>query len=393
MPFYVGNVMSAAQECTGVGVIDTSFIDPDIDNDVNAIAVQTDGKIIVGGTFTTVAGTTKNRIARLNNDGTLDTAFNTGGTVGVSGAVERLLIQPDGKIVIAGRFTTARGTTQNRIARLNTNGTLDTGFNTGGTVGANGNIFGLGIQSDGKILVGGIFTTMRGTTVNRLARLNTNGTLDTGFNTGGTIGADDNIRAFIPLDTGKIIVGGDFINIRGTLQNGFARLNSNGTLDTTFNTGANPGVVGPTSIFDMALQEDGKIILVGDFQSFRDTTLSANSPEIARSNDDGTRDTSWTTTPVPNNSVQCCEIQYDGKVFTGGLFVNMRGRAQNYFARLLDDGTDDTTYNVAPNSGVTAPIPGGYVFCSALQDDCKILIGGAFTEVRGSTRHRVARLA
>lgn len=393
MPFYVGNVISRAAECNRLGVVDTTFIDPNINNTVNTVAVQADNKIVIGGVFSTVSGVTQNRIARLNYDGTLDTTFNTGANIGVSSTVEKLLIQPDQKIVIAGRFTTARGVTKNRIARLNTDGSLDTGFNVGGTVGVDGNCFGLGLQADGKILLSGIFINARGTVQNRMCRLNTDGSLDTSFNTGGTIGADDYIRKFIELPGGQILVGGQFGNIRGVLQNGFAKLNSDGTVDTTFNTGANPGVVGPGDVYDMFVQDDGKIVISGDFTSFRGTTLQFNSPEIARSNINGTRDTTFFKSN-PNVGVLCIEQQFDEKIFIGGLFdrISSTGITVNYFARLEKNGVHDTTFNAVVPPGTTAPA-GPYVFCSALQDDCRILIGGSFTEVQGITRNRLCRLA
>lgn len=394
MPFYVGNVISRAAECGGTGLLDTSFIDPVVGGRVNAIAVQADNKIVIGGSFVTVGGVTQNRIARLNYDGTLDTSFNTGANVGMSGTVNAIAIQADQKIVVGGSFTSARGVTQNRIARLNTDGSLDTGFNTGANVGFSATVNVIAIQGDQKIVVGGQFGLARNVTQNRIARLETDGSLDTGFNTGANIGLSGEARSVVIQTDGKIVVGGDFETARGVTQNDICRLETDGSLDTGFNTGTNVGVAGGTGVYKLALQDDGKIILVGDWNSFRGTVLQNNSPEIARSNTDGTRDTTWSTSPRPNNSVWTCELQFDGKLFTGGPFTTMRGVANTYFARLNGTGTLDTTYNVAPpTQGVTAAIPGGYVYCSAIQDDCRILIGGDFTEVRGFTRTRLARLA
>jgi hypothetical protein len=141
----------------------------------------------------------------------------------------------------------------------------------------------------------------------------------------------------------------------------------------------------------MIIQDDGKIVLGGDFNSFRGTTLQANSPEIARSNTDGTRDLTFIR-PFPNNGVNCLEKQFDQKVFAGGLFVRISGRDVYYFGRVNEDGSDDSTFNAVIPTGVTAPVPGGYVNCSALQDDCRIIIGGGFTEVQGITRNRLCRL-
>jgi uncharacterized delta-60 repeat protein len=401
MPFYVGNVISRAGECGGTGLLDTSFIDPNINNRVECIEIQADNKIVIGGIFTTVGGSTQNFISRLNYDGTRDTTFNIAsqGTIGASSTVRALAIQPDQKIIAGGSFLQMRGVTKNNIARLNTDGSLDTTFNIGANLGVTPSgggqgVYAIAVQPDGKIVIGGLFTSARGVVQNNIARLNTDGSLDTTFNIGANVGTSGQVRSVLIQPDGKIVIGGNFALARGVTQNDFARLETDGSLDTAFNVGVNPGVAGGLGVYDMALQPDGKIVLVGDWNSFRGTTLQSNSPEIARSNTDGTRDTTWATGQRPNNSVLCCELQYDGKVFTGGLFTTMRGVSNTYFARLQTNGTLDATYNVAPPAqGVTAAVPGGYVYCSALQDDCRILIGGAFTEVRGFTRTRLARLA
>jgi uncharacterized delta-60 repeat protein len=352
-------------------------------NEVRAVAIQSDGKIIIGGDFTTARGTTQNRIARLNTDGTLDTGFNTGGTVGVSAAVLAVAVQSDGKIIIGGNFTTARGTTQNYIARLNTDGTLDTGFNTGGTVGADNPVYAVAVQSDGKIIIGGTFITARGTTQNRIARLNTDGTLDTGFNTGGTIGADGGVYAVAVQSDGKIIIGGFFTTARGTTQNRIARLNTDGTLDTGFNTGGTIGVSAFVSA--IAIQSDGKIIIGGFFTTARGTTQNY----IARLNTDGTLDTGFNTggTIGVDSEVRAVAVQSDGKIIIGGTFITARGTTQNYIARLNTDGTLDTGFNTGGTIGVSATVR-----AVAVQPNGKIIIGGFFTTARGITQNRIARL-
>src|SRR5437879_3383970 len=165
--------------------------DPGADRNVKALAVQPDGKIIVGGTFSTLGGggtgtTTRKHIGRLTPDGSVDTIFNPG----ANDIVDALAIQADGKIVVGGFFTTLGGggsgtSVRNHIGRVNPDGTLDTSFDPG----ANAEIICLALQADGKILVGGSFTTLGGggtgrTARNRIARLNPDGTLDTTFDPG-----------------------------------------------------------------------------------------------------------------------------------------------------------------------------------------------------------------
>ena len=133
--------------------------DPGANNTVEALAVQADGKILVGGEFTTLGGggtgtTTRNHIGRLNPDGTVDTGFDPG----ANGTIFDLAVQADGKILVVGDFTTLGGggtgnALRNKIGRLNADGTLDTSFNPG----ANAFVLTVALQADGKILVGGGF--------------------------------------------------------------------------------------------------------------------------------------------------------------------------------------------------------------------------------------------
>jgi uncharacterized delta-60 repeat protein len=154
-------------------------------NDILCTAVQADGKIIIGGEFISYNGTGRNRIARLNADGSLDTGFDPG--TGANGIIQSTTIQADGKIIIGGEFTSYNGTGRNYIARVNADGSLDTGFNP--VTGASGAIRSTAVRSDGKIIIGGSFTSYNGTGRNNIARLNADGSLDTGFDPG--TGAND----------------------------------------------------------------------------------------------------------------------------------------------------------------------------------------------------------
>src|SRR5215510_11937394 len=146
---------------------------------VFAIALQTDGKVVIGGTFSQAGGQARGNIARFNADGSLDTTFLSSG-VGANGDVFAVVMQPDGKILISGDFTTVNGTARNRIARLNSDGTLDFSFLATGS-GANFAVNSAAIQPDGKVVIGGHFSTVNGTTRNHIARLNSDGTLDSSF--------------------------------------------------------------------------------------------------------------------------------------------------------------------------------------------------------------------
>ena len=211
-----------------------------------------------GGTGTTM----RNRIGRLNPDGSLDSDFNPG----ADDTVVALALQPDSKILVGGGFTTLGGggtgtTTRIAIGRLYLDGSLDTGFNPG----ADGQVYALAVQPDESILMGGQFTKLGGggtgtTTRNHIGRLNPDGSLDTGFNPG----ADSPIYALAMQANGKIMVGGAFTRLGGggsgtTTRNRIGRLNPDGNLDTSFDPGAN------SYVQTMALQPDGKVLVGGAF--------------------------------------------------------------------------------------------------------------------------------
>ena len=315
------------------GVLDEGF-NPNTNQRVNSIAVQADGKIIIGGSFDTVGGVTRKIIARLNADGTLDASFNA--NVGQASHVNSITVQPDGKIIMAGDFNAVGGVTRNNIARLNTDGTLDAGFNPN----ANFLVNTATVQADGQLLIGGDFTIVGGVTRNRIARLNADGTLDTGFNPN----ANNTVSSIVVQADEKIIVGGKFVTLGGVTRNRIARLNADGTLDT-FNPNLN-GVVDST-----ALQVDGKVIVGGHF-----TTVGAVARNyIARVNTDGSLDTAFN--PNASSPVYSTALQADGKIVVGGDFANVGGVPANRIARLENDAATQSL--TMPNASRLQWLRGG----------------------------------
>lgn len=204
---------------TGGGV-DGSFTGLD-DERVTCIAVQDDGQILIGGdSFSTSYNTvSRNRIARLDTDGTLDMSFDPG--TGFDYAVSVIVVQSDHKILVGGSFNSYNGTTKNNIIRLNDDGSIDSSFNSG--TGANYGVYDIAIQGDGKILIVGDFTMYNGTTRNRIARLNTDGTLDATFDPGS--GPNNTAYAVSIQSGGQIVIGGSFTQYNGTTRNRIARIN------------------------------------------------------------------------------------------------------------------------------------------------------------------------
>jgi uncharacterized delta-60 repeat protein len=218
----------------------------------------------VGGDFSYFNGTGRNRIARLNSDGSLDVNFNIG--VGFDYGVSSISIQSDDKIIVGGRFTSFNGTARKSIARLNNDGSLDDSFNSG--TGFDYSISSISIQEDRKIIVAGDFTSFKGTTRIRIARLNTDGSLDISFNPG--TGFDQHVKSTTIQADGKIIVGGPFKSFNGIARKGIVRLNTDGSIDTSFN----PGTGFDFGVESISIQEDGKIIVGGDFSSYNGKTIN-----------------------------------------------------------------------------------------------------------------------
>ena len=363
------------------GTLDTAFTTntgTGTNNVVNSIAIQSDGKIVLGGQFTTFNGATVNRIVRLNSDGTLDTAFTTNTGTGASGTVSAIAIQSDGKIVLVGQFTTFNGVTVNRIVRLNTDGTRDTAFTTNTGTGANGNVNAIAIQSDGKIVIGGLFATFNDVTVNRIVRLNSDGTLDTAFTTNTGTGADFTVSAIAIQSDGKILIGGQFTTFNDVTVYQIVRLNTDGTSDTAFTTNTGTGANGVVN--SIAIQSDGKIVIGGAaFTIFNGVTV----PRIARLSSDGLIE------PVASagNTVSSIAIQSDGKIVLGGQFTTFNGATVNRIVRLNSDGTLDTAFTTNTGTGAS-----GTVSAIAIQSDGKIVLVGQFTTFNGVTVNRIVRL-
>jgi uncharacterized delta-60 repeat protein len=198
--------------------------------------IQSDGKIITGGLYTQYNGVSENYVIRLDSNGFKDTSFNLGS--GLNNLVRTVYYQPDTKIVIGGDFTTFTGTSQNRLIRLNSDGSKDTSFDIG--TGFSGNplnsIYVSNIAQYGvSLYVGGSFTTFTGTSQNGLIKLNSDGSKDTSFNIGS--GFNNVVSEIYIQSDDKILVGGSFTTFTGTTQGGLIRLNTDGSIDNTFSVG------------------------------------------------------------------------------------------------------------------------------------------------------------
>jgi uncharacterized delta-60 repeat protein len=233
------------------GTVDTAFSRPSgLNSAVNALApVANNGVVVVGGFSLPTPG-----ITRYRTDGSIDTTFDPGS--GINGQVHAVFVQQNSQVLIGGAFTVVNTFPRAKVARLNADGLLDQTFNPATN---NGVVFAVAGQPDGKVIIGGTFTNVGGFNRRRIARLNVNGSVDTGFNPGA--GANGSVNALVLQSDGRIIIGGDFTSINGTNRNRFARLNSNGSLDLVFD----PGRGADGSVLSVALLPDGKVILGGAF--------------------------------------------------------------------------------------------------------------------------------
>ena len=346
----------------------------------NAAQPTLQGKIVAAGMFTQLAGVDqRNRVARLNLDGTIDTNFNVG--FGPDQPVRALAMQPDGRIIIGGLFTNVNQTPRAWLARLNTDGSLDPNYNGG--VGLNGAVYSLVLQPDQKIVIGGIFTLVYGANRVGIARLGTNGTVDTTFNPGA--GANGAVNAIVMDGDGGYIIGGDFTTIDNQPRNHIARLMTNGVLDTSFVVGA--GFNG--SVYALAITGSGRILVGGGFTAYNVTN---NVARLARLHTDGNLDTSFNPTTLANPNpgaddfISSISLQPDGKILIGGAFVTYNGLLRNRLARLNADGTLDPTINFGTGADRT-------IYNTMLEYyDGMIVVGGAFTQFNGQPRVAIARL-
>lgn len=352
--------------------IDDSFASGSgANNIVRNILVLTDGKLLLGGDFTAYSGIVRNYITRVNENGTIDPSFNPGKGFGAS--VTSFQQQADGKLVIGGSFSVFNNNVKHYVSRVNLDGTLDLAFNPGNA--ADGTIRNVAIQSTQKIIIVGNFNSFNDAQNNRIARIDAEGNVDNTLQTG--VGTDLTIRTVASQSDDKIIIGGNFTTFNNIQKSYLARLTSTGSLDDDFKIG-----YGPTDVVrDIVIQPDGKVLICGDFTVFNTRT----SNRIIRLNIDGSIDSSFQPLSGANNAIYAMKLQSDQKILIAGNFTTYDGIARNRLARINADGTLDTTFTVTGGAN-------GLVNNMAMQTDGKILIGGNFTTYNGVTSTRIARV-
>jgi uncharacterized delta-60 repeat protein len=369
---------------------------------VSVVLPLPDGKILVGGKINSFNGVATGAVVRLNANGSLDTSFNCD-TILMNtsefGHLGALAVQPDGKIIVSGVFKLGGETPTPAVVRLNANGSLDSSFSFSGTPGQYGARRIL-VRQNGKILISGDSLTLpNGGGTEGIIQLNSDGSIDTAFDS--RVGTSVN---YIEFQNDKILaLSGSEI----------ARLNDDGSFDSSFNRrnqldffkvyvlpdgkiiglkanasqlirlkadGSDDAILqsAPHKIFNVAVQPDGKLVVSGE----------NNAQKVSRLLSNGALDSSFTAFSEQSLFIiNALALQADGKILIADQTIG--SAPVNFFIRFNADGTRDTSFNTGIGFQLLAP---GRVGGFAVQPDNKVIIGGKFDRINSTSRYCLARL-
>ncbi|WP_264537537.1 delta-60 repeat domain-containing protein [Flavobacterium sp. N1736] len=398
---------------------------------LNKIYFLSDGKILVFGAFNTVNGISSSNIVRLNTNGSVDTTFNIG--TGFSSETTAFALQPDGKYIVGGNYSSYNGVSKEKMARLNPDGSLDISFNIKTVYSASGNITGfvnsgpindIAVQPDKKILIAGGSLYLNGNVSRKsIVRFNADGTTDPTFlltyntdyypvkmiydtdgsiyfrvegkikkcdNTGkiSTTFIDQNINGDVDgdinLQNNKMIVAGNYKNASGITRSGYHRLNANGGIDVTFNPSYGPNVLYHSSANDdltLDILPDSKILFY-DNSSYLFTTYNDKPVKsIIRLTENGELDNSFTIDPLLNSSMIYKNSLETKKNFDGKIYLRLKSNLKgNYIVRLNADGSMDKNFNFTANT-----------FGFKVKEDRKIISFGDSDVYKDGTKYKVVQ--
>lgn len=361
---------------------------------INALLMQPDGRVVIAGQFEQFGGTERVGIARLNPDGSLDSTYEPQAVRGDRKdfldveSITAPAAGSGGQLIVGGRFHTSNSSWETRasVAILNADGSLDVRFSAGTNVSGAypySEVKAVASQADGKVIVGGTFPA-------GLVRLNENGSRDMAFlpvlKVAG-IGATVQVNTLRLQADGKIVIGGRFDSINGVTRVGLARLNSDGSLDATFNANAGVGA----EIISIVPQPDGKWIGVGGL-------IKPEAPaNVFRLQPDGALDSTFR--PPTGDALSrawSLALQPDGKILIGGFTEDSDLQTTDgMLVRLHPDGALDSTFDVPRIVGTSAvwlSPPHAGVEALAVQPDGRVIMAGDFDSVDGIPRIGLARL-
>ncbi len=351
----------------------------------NAVALQSDGKIIAGGNGSKYNKTgALTALKRLNGGGSFDATFNSGGaglaTTTGQPEVNALLRSGGDKVYVGGVFDSYNTTARSGLLRLQSDGTLDPGFNTTGiaAIGAGVRyVLALVEQPDGDLLVGGAFSGVGGVTRNHLARVHSDGTTDLSFNAPSVVGLNS-VESIQLLPDGRLYVCGSRTNVAKSRNEPILyRLLADGAIDPSFNIlwGDNYG-----SINQLLALPDGRLLAAGAFAVAPSASIRRIAAFSASGNLDAAFDVKLGSGPNgwPGGELL---LQPDGSILVGGIFTAWNGQPRASLARLFADGTLDNALNPAPYLASTALGYGTHLYSFAVQPDGKLVAGGWFSRL------------
>lgn len=413
------------------GTIDTTFADPGVDGIVNCLAVQPDGKVLASGYFNRVDFGYVTSVARFNTNGTRDTnfamvPFKLGASNSGSGSA--IALQSDGKILVGGSFDSVNNVARNNLVRLHTNGTVDGTLVSGSS--RDDFIRCLSQLPDGRIAVGGAFQSYAGAARSSWVVLDSQGAL-----TPGNVDLRGSyVGAALWLPDARIVLVGSLWSAGGQPHLGLVRLEAGGTsVDASFT----PHTTRPGSVNAIQRQPDGKALVMGNFTYIGGPPPTGlYRPSIFRIQADGSVDNGFDAgsgfhippqcaatgpggrilvagpfesvngvlrktvaallpngavdpvfAPVggPDGSVTTILADPDGRVTIGGWFLNFSGQPRPHFARLDTSGQLTADYQ-----GLTVPNHG--VLAGLRLPDGSFWAGGHFTTINGNPQQYLAKL-
>jgi hypothetical protein len=326
--------------------------------------------VMISGSFGSINDVTREFIGRTNTNGTTDLTWPNASTEFDSSVTAPIVPQSNGKQIVGGAFTTYNGTNVGRICRLNIDGSLDTTFNTGGT-GFNNTVNAIWVNTDNTILVGGEFTTYNGVSANKIIKLNSDGTINDTFDYGS--GFNDSIN-WIEKNGSGYYIGGKFTTFKGSSYLRFIVINDLGNI-----LGPNLGNGTNGEVFNIQVDGSGNYAYIGgDFNTWNGLSIASDIVKVSTST--WTFDSTFNTNVNGGSNGNVRALIYDNptsRLYIGGTFTTFSGNSS--LSRLLalnDNGTSYTTFNtnkITPsnfirrmsNSNIT---PDSFYIMGAFQD-------------------------
>lgn len=365
----MGATLSAAGQA---GNRDLSFlVGTGASHAVRNLHVDVSDRIYVTGEFTSFNGMPALRTVRLLPTGATDPTWLGSQTTGVDGPVRGSALQSNKRLLIGGLFDNIQGVARKNLARLDSNGALDPTFQVG--TGANNEITGIS-EANGRIGITGYLSQYNGTPVPTYAVLTSSGALVPAFTYPSVTPLS---RCILIRANHQVYLGGSFSSFGGAAAGRLVRLHGNGTLDTSFHTSV--GFNGPVEV--LLEQPDGKLLVGGSFTTYN----GQPAVRIARLLANGNLDPTFGPGTGASSTVRALALDVQGRIVVGGQFTTFNGVSQPFVVRLMPNGAPDPAFAIG--TGLN-----GNPHAATHQSSGKIVLGGVFTQYQGVNAGRIVRL-